>query len=70
MQSSNIGVLALSFVTHYITNPAKVKKNFARQKNYRQTAEQYIFDKDSGAQAVYEISGTTLNNYLQLVSYG
>ena len=34
------------------------------------SVQQYIFDKDSGAQAVYEISGTTLNNYLKLVSYG
>lgn len=32
--------------------------------------QQYLFDKTSGAQAVYEISGTTLNNYLKLVSYG
>lgn len=31
---------------------------------------QFIFSKTSAAQAVYEISGTTLNNYLQLVSYG
>lgn len=33
------------------------------------SVQQYIFDKTSGAQAVYEISGTTLNNYLKLVSY-
>ena len=32
--------------------------------------EQYIYDKTTAEQAVYEISGTTLNNYLKLVSYG
>ena len=34
------------------------------------SVQQYIYDETSGAQAVYEISGTTLNNYLKLVSYG
>ncbi len=34
------------------------------------SVEQYIFDKKAAEQAVYEISGTTLNNYLKLVSYG
>ena len=34
------------------------------------SVNQYIYDKTSAAQAVYEISGTTLNNYLKLVSYG
>lgn len=32
--------------------------------------QQYVFDKAGGEQAVYEISGTTLNNYLKLVSHG
>lgn len=34
------------------------------------SVDQYIYDKTSAAQAVYEISGTTLNNYLRRVSYG
>ena len=34
------------------------------------SVEQYIFDKTTAEQAVYEISGNTLSNYLKLVSYG
>ncbi len=31
--------------------------------------QQYLYDKTAAQEAVYEISGTTLNNYLKLVSY-
>ena len=31
--------------------------------------EQYIYQKASASQAVYQISGTTLSNQLKLVSY-
>ncbi len=53
-----------------IPNGAQVRLHVYVAAGYSNPAvQQYIYDETAAQEAVYEISGTTLNNYLKLVSY-